>query len=933
MPVEYNAGKSVSTWEMNLAPLRAGVLEAKRLYLELAQAQQAAQQQAVRGTQTVVPRSEAPGAIPVGSGSGVDRAALAASKLAAEQSKAALAAQRLATEEQRTAVQAANVERAESQAASAALRLSQQQAKANTAASGGQGAFSRLAQTARGLQSALGVVGIGIGAAAIVQGVRDAGQYAVGLRQTEGVLRQLSGSQERYNELTQIAAQNQRLFGGSLADNYAPLTGVLALSNQTGASLAQLNQVSQLLLAKAPGKSAGDAFFGLGEFLSGKGAEAALSLADQFNLNKKAVADLAGEGVSAEQRLSGLTRLLAQQGVTAATLQARLTDQSQAYNQLGASGEQAYIRLGDAAAQAGVPLAKFVTDGLNGLNMLLKFNSEIQQTGNNLLAGSKDYDDYRARVEAANAALPPFAAQLTLLGPAAYAAQKALLAQGGSMQSAAVDAQKLGDTANVVAVAVDLMRGRIEKGYDASKLSAQGQAALGAEMLRLAGTSEANRLTIDALGTAYQSGQIGADQLKASVEAMATAQQAAAGQATAASDQHAAATATLANQLDIAKVATSAQEQALTKAAQAAYAARDAGGGLTAQARAAARALLESGDAGAAAAALLARSSTQVDVMTAALYRQAAAAREAAGGKSGSNVNATAQKQRDWQAAQDLAAAQQRYTEATESSAQRVTRLRGELGGLTEGTAAYVDKQTQLAQAEKTLASERTRAGTSAEKLATKEAGAANAEAVARRDALRRIEDMTHDHYDRLRQLQEDYQLSSSRKREDYQLEHQRLLAQGQIEEAKLLEQKYTLQARRDAEDAARAQQRQNEQAAQQIADAEQQAGLKAADRERKRQLSGLALPGGAAPDVAAARQAQAEAALAGGGAPGGGGGLLRLEFAPISLLLDGQTVAQATYAAIEARLDADWSEKGMTILVTAPPGGGQGGGVGGPRP
>ena len=860
---EYNAGKSVSTWDMNLAPLRASVIEAKRLYAELAaaaqQAQQAAQIPPARGTQTVVPRAEAPGALNVGSGPGVDRAAVASAKLAAEQHKAALAAQRLATEEQRTAVAAANVERAETQAASAALRLSQQQDKANTAASKGKSSFSQLAQGIQGIQGLLGAAGISLGAGALIQGGIAAGQYSVAVRQTEGVLRQLSGSQERYNELTGIAAANQRLFGGSLAENYAPLTGVLALANQTGASLSQLNGVTQLLLAKAPGKSAGDAFFGLGEFLSGKGAEAALSISDQFNLNKAAVAALAAEGVSAEQRLKGLTQLLAEQGVSSATLTARLTEQGVAYNEAGAVSDRLKLQVGDLVANGLTPAARGFTIAADAAS------------------------DFITRVQAA---------------------RKALEDQGAGV------AQASGSYAEYTA--------RIDRVNAAQQAANSAISAMGPTVSGIAGMFSAAQPSIHAMSEAeYEAAHAG--------PALADAQEAAAST-----------TAQLTNQLDIAKIAAQQQDSALSNAAAAAYAARDAGGGLTAQARAAAAALLANGAAGAAAAEQLARSSSQVDVMTAALYRQAAAAREAAGGKAGSNVNATQAKQREWQATADLAAAQSRYTEATESSAQRVARLRGELGGLTRGTAAYVNKQIELANAEKTLAAERTRSGTSLDKLATKTASAANAEAVAQRDAMRRIESMTQDHYDKLRQMQEDYALSSSRKAEDFQIERRRLLAAGQIAEANLLEEKYNLQARRDAEDAARQRQRQDEQAAQQIADAADQAGLKASDRERKRLLGGVALAGDtgtAAIDAAGARQAQAEASMAATAGRAAGGGLLRMQFAPISLLLDGHVVAQAIYGDIEAMLDADWSEKGLTLLVTAPPGGGQGGGVGGPRP
>jgi hypothetical protein len=852
---DYSAGSAKATYELDLSPLRASVLEAKRLYAELAQASQQASQP--RGTSTVVPRSMAPNAINVGSGPGIDKAAVASAKLAAEQNKAALAAQRLATEEQRTAIQLANVERAESQAASAALRLSQQQDKANASASKGKSAFGQMAEGVKGIQGILGAAGIGLGVNTLVQGGIAAGQYSVGVRQTEAVLRQLSGSQARYNELTKIAAQNQRLFGGSLAENYAPLTGVLALANQTGASLGQLNGVTQLLLAKAPGKSAGDAFFGLGEFLSGKGAEAALSLADQFNLNKGAIAALAAEGVSAQDRLSGLTRLLAEQGVTSETLTARLTDQAVAYNEAGAKVDSLKLKIGDLIAKGFTPAARGLTMVLNVVDssttaMDKAGNGQTKTTretqANELVQGAKDYEDYIARLRVANESMP--------------------------------------------------------WGQGFFELSAAQYAA--------------TRAALDHAAAAEQDG--------ASSATVANSYQAEANAARAAADATAAANA--ASQADaITKMAASAQTDVLKlKNDELAAAVRSAAAGSDAASWAAAQLAAVYGE----------KQYPALLAIIGALREKAALEGAKGGGGLLGNLGDLTKNAKEKTDA--MAAAQLRYTEATESSAARVARLRAELTHLTRGSAAYIDQQTKIKQAEQALASERTKSGTSADKAATKVAGAANAEAVAQRDAMRRIETMTQDHHDKLRRLEEDYTLSSSRKTEDYQLERQRLLANGQIKEAQLLEEKFRLDQKRAAEDNARGRQRETEQAAQSIADAQQQAGLKADDRERKRMIGGVALSGdagaaAAAAGAGAARQAQAEAALASSAGQRPSGGMLRIEFAPISLVADGQTLANVVYPAIETRIDEFLAGEIATILVTSPPGGGQGAGVGGPTP
>jgi hypothetical protein len=824
MPVDYNAGKSVSTWDMDLSPLRAKVIEAKRLYAQLAAASQQAAQS--RGTQTVVPAGMAPGAINVGSGPGIDRAAVAAAKLAAEQNKAALAGQRLATEQQRTAVAAANVGRAETQAAAAALRYSQQQQKANDAAGKGTSSFGQLAQGLQGVQGLLGAAGISLGASALIQGGVAAGQYSVAVRQTEGVLRQLAGSQARYNELTGIAAQNQRLFGGSLADNYAPLTGVLALSNQTGASLSQLNGVTQLLLAKAPGKSAGDAFFGLGEFLSGKGAEAALSISDQFNLNKQAVAALAAEGVSAEQRLAGLTQMLAAQGVSSETLTARLTEQAVAYNELGAAVDQARLHVGDFLADAGVPAARGATRLLRGDWEAMSLS--IQESNRQIVQSIIDLRAAQTGVAAGGGG-----------------------GGGGDWSTRATEEQTAANQASAQAAF------GVVNASNAQTLAIQGAAAAS---------------TTDAVAKVRQA--VEADIAKAKTADLSAALNAAA----AGSDVASVAA------LKLAAVYGKEQYPELLK-------------------------------------------------IISALREKTALEGGTAKGYGGSAPADAARSLAVSAASQSRLKTEQAITEATGSTAEKLALNARLLRTVAAGSEDERRLLVERAVLTKQLASERTKAGTSADKLATKEASAANAEAVARRDALRRIEDLYQDHYDRMRRLQEDYTLSQSRKQEDYELERQRLLANGQIKEAQLLEEKFNLQKKRDEEDAARQRQREQEQAAQQIADAQEQAGLKAGDRERKRLLSGVALGDVGAVDAAGARQAQAEASLAATAGQRPSGGLLRLEFAPINLLLDGQTVATAIYPAIEAQLDADWSEKIATILITAPPGGGQGGGVGGPRP
>jgi len=226
---------------------------------------------------------------------------------------------------------------------------------------------SKLRSGLGGLQSALGAVGIAFGAAEAIQFTKAAIDSANELETTQAVMLQLSGSQNKYNEIVALATENQRLFGGSLNANLQPMNALLQMSNRTGASIADLNKITSLLQASAPGKSAGDAAFSVSEFLSNNGAEAALSLADQFNLPKNALTELAQAENDAESRITGLTRLLAEQGVTAETLAASTNTTAQTYRDLGQEVEELTGKYGALASKGLEPATIGATNLLKAL--------------------------------------------------------------------------------------------------------------------------------------------------------------------------------------------------------------------------------------------------------------------------------------------------------------------------------------------------------------------------------------------------------------------------------------------------------------------------------------------------------------------------------------------------------------------------------------
>lgn len=146
---------------------------------------------------------------------------------------------------------------------------------------------------------------------------------------------------------------------------------------------------------------------------------------------------------------------------------------------------------------------------------------------------------------------------------------------------------------------------------------------------------------------------------------------------------------------------------------------------LAQQAQQAAAVLLSSGSAGASAAAVLAGSSSQVDVLTAAFYRLAAAQAAAGQAKTkaaldkqtprqligadsdvagirGGKHNAVVEaRNAQTKAAQDAAAAERNYQQTLGNTGPALAHANAELAQLTKGSAAYINKQNEIAQLQK----------------------------------------------------------------------------------------------------------------------------------------------------------------------------------------------------------------------------------------
>lgn len=396
--------------------------------------------------------------------------------------------------------------------------------------SGAQSAFQSLSTTASGLGAALGAAGFAFGAQQIAAFAVEAGKQANELEKIQAVLQVTSGSQERYNEVLSIAEGNQRLFGGTLASNLTPLSAFVQLSNRSGAELASLNSAAQLLLASNPAAAISDASFALSEFLSANGAEAALSLADRFNLDKAALTELAAAGTSAEQRLAGLEALLAQQGITAEALAARLDTNAASYDRLGVAIDTAKTKFGGWAAVVGAPVADQLAIAIDTLTrQLTGQTTQLDQAAASTVAASGSYAEYTARVQAANeasrawlmtqqeqaSAQGPFLAGFQALGTlygqifgqvgqlteAQYTYTQALIAQGVAETEAVAQAQAQAEALGQIQYAVEESGGQLD--------------AYAGRLATAAAASDASRATIAELADMFRRGQIDAAGLAA----------------------------------------------------------------------------------------------------------------------------------------------------------------------------------------------------------------------------------------------------------------------------------------------------------------------------------------------------------------------------------------------------------------------------------
>lgn len=503
----------------------------------------------------------------------------------------------------------------------AALRAEAQAMRdAAAAAEQAKGGVGGLGGALGGLTSGLGALGIGVGVSQLVSFGVEAAKSANSLEDTRTALQALSSSQAQYNEALSLASANQRLFGGSIEQNTGAMRQFLLIANRTGQSITDLNATAQLLASVNPAEGFEGAAFALNEFASGD----IQSLAERFNLARSALNEIKNSGGTAAQQLQALNGVLAAQGVTIDTVNARMGTTSQAYRDLGAATEQATVRLGDLLAKLAAPAAA-------GLTAILNQGQAVQEFGAKALEAGTNYQQYGTIITATNQQLGSVGlATIQPLTAAQFAYAQSLIQTGVSATEALTKAQEM----NGVFSQLTDLQARFQAVGDGS---AQAAANLAGQLSNLAAQGGPVAATAQALIAGYNNGSISAQQLAAAIaqlQAETTRQEAATGLAAQRSGEYANATdqAAIAAQNHAAALEDDAAKALLNAAnSEELSAAKQR---LQDQAQAAANALIISGNAGAATASRLAASSSQVDQLTAAYLRLAAAqANAGAGGR------------------------------------------------------------------------------------------------------------------------------------------------------------------------------------------------------------------------------------------------------------------------------------------------------------
>lgn len=526
-----------------------------------------------------------------------------------------------------------------------------------------------IASAFNGIQAALGAAGIAVGAQQLIQFGVEAFQSSQKLQSTQNVTRVLAGDTARYNQVLDLARQNQHLFGGSLQENIEQLTGFTVAARRSGVSVKELNDLSKRLAILSPEQGASGAAIAINEALSGN----ASSLVKRFEIPKDFLKGIEDPAKSAAEKLAILDLALNASGVSLEAVNAASTPAQQALNDLGAAFDTLKTNAGAGAA----PAIEGVVTKLTTLIGLVNNNPDALAKINAFLGGRSapnDADKEAGKERAASVSKTEIKARVNYAGglndftdPRADQIATSLAAANKAEGDYAATGEKL-------------LQQYHDKAINAAEFSNRVDI--------LSAAVESGTQKTDGSVRSYEQARKAADDLSASI-----------------TDQ----TKGLRDQLTANLEASDAQN-ALTQAKKDTTALADSVvSGYKSEQDALTALTLRFGDAELA-ARYLNNEIARITALTAAQGFADQRAGERSGGQFGTqaqaNAAAAADKARAARA-RDLAAAQAAQIQSTGTATQKLAALRAELALLPKGTDLYVKKQTEVIAAEQAVAQER----------------------------------------------------------------------------------------------------------------------------------------------------------------------------------------------------------------------------------
>ena len=326
------------------------------------------------------------------------QAAMAAQKLATEQGRTATTAQQAATAAQKLATETQRTATAQNNAQKSALQLAAAQEKAALASQRTASGMQPLPRTIAGLSHEAANFAKVAAGAFVVNGLatfaKDAIDSANGLETVKASLRAVAGDTASYEKILAVAAENQRLFGGSMQESIEDMTAFAVSSRTAGVDMESLVDVAKRLALFDPGQGLKGANVALRELLSGNEK----SLAMRFELPASALRTLGDETLTATEKLAGLDAFLNDVGLTSEVLATRGETTAQSWRDLGNAASNLKDSLGGLLAEGLKPVAEAGAGVLNwanqGISALQNFGGQLAATKGNALEGAASYAEY-----------------------------------------------------------------------------------------------------------------------------------------------------------------------------------------------------------------------------------------------------------------------------------------------------------------------------------------------------------------------------------------------------------------------------------------------------------------------------------------------------------------------------------------------------------